>query len=223
MVDNEDVVVPKYKMIFLGDQGVGKSCILNRYVNEKFEEEYQATIGLDFQSKTITINDTEVRILLYDTAGQEKFRSLIPMYIRQSNIVMFVYDITRVESFDSMNKWFSDVIDLKANDAIYFMIGNKIDLVENRRVSTEQAQKFADEKGIIFKEVSAKTGQGFDDLFEEAFVDAINSRFRPSDLPIVENQGVKIQYEPEADSSPKTDEKNGNTDNKVGKKKKKCC
>ncbi len=86
--------VPKFKIIFLGDQGVGKSSILNRFAQDKFEQNYQATIGLDFHSKNVSIDNINVRLLLYDTAGQEKFKSLIPMYIRDANIIVVVYDIT---------------------------------------------------------------------------------------------------------------------------------
>ena len=74
--------IPKFKIIFLGDQGTGKSCILNRFVDDKFDENYQATVGLDFQSKNVKIDNQDIHLLLYDTAGQEKFRSLIPMYTR---------------------------------------------------------------------------------------------------------------------------------------------
>jgi Ras-related protein Rab-6A len=103
--DNEpsiNVENQKYKMIFVGDQGTGKTCILNRFATNQFDEQYQTTIGLDFQSKNVSIHDQDVRLLLYDTAGQEKFRSLIPMYIRESNIILLVYDITRKESFDNI-------------------------------------------------------------------------------------------------------------------------
>ena len=86
-------VAPKFKVIFLGDPSVGKSSILNRFVLDKFDTNYQATIGLDFQSKNILIDNRNVRLLLYDTAGQEKFRSLIPMYIRDANILIVTYDI----------------------------------------------------------------------------------------------------------------------------------
>ena len=81
--------IPKFKLIFLGDQSVGKSCIMNRFMNDTFTEEYQATIGLDFQSKNVQIDNQDIHLLLYDTAGQEKFRSLIPMYTRDANIILF--------------------------------------------------------------------------------------------------------------------------------------
>ena len=84
----------KFKIIFLGDQGVGKSSIMNRFVQDRFENNYQATIGLDFHSKNVIIDKQDVRLLLYDTAGQEKFKSLIPMYIRDANVILIVYDIT---------------------------------------------------------------------------------------------------------------------------------
>ena len=175
-VNVEDVL--KYKMIFVGDQGTGKSCILNRFANNQFDDQYQATIGLDFQSKNVLIKDQDVRLLLYDTAGQEKFRSLIPMYIRESHIVLFVYDITRKESFDSIPKWFSDVLDIKSNEAVFVLIGNKIDLENERKVSFEEGKKFADEKNIIFGEVSAKTGDGFEILFREHIFELIYIKFK---------------------------------------------
>ena len=86
-----DAEVPKFKIIFLGDQGTGKSSILNRFVSDKFNPNYQATIGLDFNSKNVKIDNQDVRLLLYDTAGQEKFRSLIPMYTRDAQIILLVY------------------------------------------------------------------------------------------------------------------------------------
>ena len=119
----EDLI--KLKLIVVGNQGTGKSCILNRFVNETFEENYQATIGLDFQSKNITIHDQDVRLILYDTAGQEKFRSLIPMYIREAQIILLIYDITDRDSFDSMPKWLKEIFDVKNSEAVISYI-NKI-------------------------------------------------------------------------------------------------
>ena len=157
--------VQHLKLIFLGDQYVGKSSILNRFSQDKFEQEYQATIGLYFHSKNVSINNVPVRLLLYDTAGQEKFKSLIPMYIRDANIILVVYDITNKDSFIHTEHWVNETKDLKREDAIFVLVGNKIDLEENRIVSTKEAEDFATEKGFLFYEVSAKTGEKVEDLF----------------------------------------------------------
>ena len=154
-----------YKLIFLGDQYVGKSSILNRFYQDKFEQDYQATIGLDFHSKNVNINGTPVRLLLYDTAGQEKFKSLIPMYIRDANIILVVYDITNKDSFVHTEHWVNETKDLKREDAIFVLVGNKIDLEENRIIQTKEAEDFANEKGFLFYEVSAKTGDKIEELF----------------------------------------------------------
>ena len=157
--------VPHYKIIFLGDQYVGKSSILNRFYQDKFEPDYQATIGLDFHSKNVEIKGTTIRLLLYDTAGQEKFKSLIPMYIRDANIIIVVYDITNKDSFIHTEHWVNETKDLKREDAIFVLVGNKIDLDENRAVGHKEAEDFAAEKRFLFHEVSAKTGDEVQELF----------------------------------------------------------
>jgi Ras-related protein Rab-6A len=154
-----------FKLIFLGDQYVGKSSILNRFYQDKFEADYQATIGLDFHSKNVTINGNNIRLLLYDTAGQEKFKSLIPMYIRDANIILVVYDITNRDTFTHTEHWVNETKDLKRDDAIFVLVGNKIDLEENRVVTKKEAEDFATEKGFLFHEVSAKTGEQVQELF----------------------------------------------------------
>jgi Ras-related protein Rab-6A len=157
--------IPYYKIIFLGDQSVGKSSILNRFYQDKFDSDYQATIGLDFHSKTTEINGQNIRLLLYDTAGQEKFKSLIPMYIRDANIILVVYDISNKDSFTHTEHWVEATKDLKKEDAIFVLIGNKIDLEEKRAVSIKEGESFANQKEFLFQEISAKTGQGIQEMF----------------------------------------------------------
>ena len=196
---------PKYKLIFLGDQSVGKSCILNRFLNDTFIEEYQATIGLDFQSKNVQIDNQDIHLLLYDTAGQEKFRSLIPMYTRDANIILLVYDISNRDSFTNLTHWLKDLTNVNMEEVILCIVANKIDLVDKRVVTNEEGQKFADEHDFIFQEISAKTGDGFSDLFYKQLFEKIRTKFRPSgQQPASEINDIKFNIDQEENrSSPK--------------------
>ena len=179
MASNLNPEIPKYKLIFLGDQSVGKSCILNRFLNDTFIEDYQATIGLDFQSKNVQIDNQDIHLLLYDTAGQEKFRSLIPMYTRDANIILLVYDISNKDSFVNLSQWLKDLTNVNMDEVILCIVGNKIDLNDKRAVNAEEGKKFAEERGFIFQEISAKTGEGFSDLFYKNLFEQIRFKFRP--------------------------------------------
>ena len=170
---------PKYKLIFLGDQGVGKSCILNRFLNDTFTEDYQATIGLDFQSKNVQIENKDVHLLLYDTAGQEKFRSLIPMYTRDANIILLVYDISNRDTFNHLPDWIRDLTNVNMDEVIFAIVANKVDLNVQRAVTAEEGQKFAEERKFIYQEISAKSGIGFSDLFYKKLFEQIRIKFRP--------------------------------------------
>ena len=206
--DNEpsiNVENQKYKMIFVGDQGTGKTCILNRFATNQFDEQYQTTIGLDFQSKNVSIHDQDVRLLLYDTAGQEKFRSLIPMYTRDANIILLVYDISNRDSFTNLTHWLKDLTNVNMEEVILCIVANKIDLVDKRVVTNEEGQKFADEHDFIFQEISAKTGDGFSDLFYKQLFEKIRTKFRPSgQQPASEINDIKFNIDQEENrSSPK--------------------
>ena len=191
--------IPKYKLIFLGDQSVGKSCILNRFMNDTFTEDYQATIGLDFQSKNIQIDNQDIHLLLYDTAGQEKFRSLIPMYTRDSNIILLVYDITCKDSFLHIPEWLNDITTVNKEDVIFALVANKIDLTDKRAVTTEEGEKYAKENNFLFQEVSAKTGDGFSDLFYKNLFEKIRLKFRPGGQQPTSNvPDIKLNIEQEA-------------------------
>ena len=190
--------IPKYKLIFLGDQGVGKSCILNRFMNDTFTEEYQATIGLDFQSKNVQIDNQDIHLLLYDTAGQEKFRSLIPMYTRDANIILLVYEVTSKDSFLHLNHWLNDLTTVKKDEVIFVVVGNKTDLEDKREVSREEGEQFAKDNDYLFAEVSAKTGKGFQDLFYKNLFERIRTKFRPGgQQPTTEVKDIKLTNEQE--------------------------
>ena len=190
--------IPKYKLIFLGDQGVGKSWILNRFMNGTFTEEYQATIGLDFQSKNVQIDNQDIHLLLYDTAGQEKFRSLIPMYTRDANIILLVYEVTSKDSFLHLNHWLNDLTTVKKDEVIFVVVGNKTDLEDKREVSREEGEQFAKDNDYLFAEVSAKYGEGFEDLFYKNLFERIRTKFRPGgQQPPTEVKDIKLTNEQE--------------------------
>ena len=155
--------VPHFKIIFLGDQYVGKSSILNRFYQDKFEEDYQATIGLVFHSKNVDINNTTIRLLLYDTAGQEKFRSLIPNYIRGSALIFLIFDVSKKETYDHLNEWLKFITNIE-NGSLIIIVGNKLDLKDSREVNVEEAEKFCKDNKYDYFEVSAKDGTNIDNM-----------------------------------------------------------
>ena len=214
----------KFKLIVVGDINTGKSYILNRFTKNVFEEHYNAPIELDFISKNYTIHNQEVRLVLYDTAGQEKFRSLIPMYIREAQIILLIYDISNKNSFDSIPKWFSDILNVKDDEAVFGLIGNKNDLNDKREVTYEEGKKLADEKNIIFEEISAKTGNNINELFHDKVFEALYNKFRNKFKNDNENN---INYNLENTESYTIPESNIHIDeikdNKSKQKKKKCC
>ncbi|TPX52491.1 hypothetical protein SeMB42_g01392 [Synchytrium endobioticum] len=155
----------KFKLVFLGEQSVGKTSLITRFMYDTFDNTYQATIGIDFLSKTMYLEDRTVRLQLWDTAGQERFRSLIPSYIRDSSVAVVVYDITNRNSFMNTSKWVDDVRAERGNDVIIVLVGNKTDLNEKRQVSTEEGEKKAKEFNVMFIETSAKAGYNVKTLF----------------------------------------------------------
>ncbi|KAJ3355398.1 Ras- protein Rab6 [Allomyces javanicus] len=157
----------KFKLVFLGEQSVGKTSLITRFMYDTFDNTYQATIGIDFLSKTMYLEDRTVRLQLWDTAGQERFRSLIPSYIRDSSVAVVVYDITNQTSFINTAKWIDDVRNERGNDVIIVLVGNKTDLSDKRQVSTEDGERKASDLGVLFIETSAKAGYNVKALFRK--------------------------------------------------------
>lgn len=160
-------IIEKFKLVFLGDQSVGKTSLLSRFMYDSFDSQYKATIGIDFMSKTMYLTDRTIRLQLWDTAGQERFRSLIPSYIRDSNVAVVVYDITKRASFDDARKWIEDVVAERGDEVVVVLVGNKTDLKEEREVTVEDGERRAKELGVGFIETSAKAGFNVKQLFNK--------------------------------------------------------
>ncbi|EFY85784.1 RAS small monomeric GTPase Rab6 [Metarhizium acridum CQMa 102] len=145
---------------------IGKTSLITRFMYDSFDNMYQATIGIDFLSKTMYLEDRTVRLQLWDTAGQERFRSLIPSYIRDSSVAVVVYDISNAKSFQNTKKWIDDVRAERGNDVIIVLVGNKTDLNEKREVTTQQGEDEAKKNNLMFMETSAKLGHNVKNLFK---------------------------------------------------------
>ncbi|KAH0786138.1 ras-related protein Rab6 isoform X2 [Histomonas meleagridis] len=167
------------KVVFLGDANVGKTSIINRALKGMFTDEIQETIGAYCQQKTIDIDGNDVTLDIWDTAGQEKFRSLAPMYYRGAAAVILVYSITDLNSFQELNTWIND---LKQNGSpqILFIVGNKADLEDQRVISTEDGESFAKNVSATFFEVSAKVGTSIEELFSSVALEAHQQALIPA-------------------------------------------
>ena len=156
-----------FKYIIIGDASVGKSNLLMKFAHNKFTDEYQTTIGVEFGAKNIHINDQIYRIQIWDTAGQENFRSITRAYFKNCVCAMVVYDITCRKSFENIQNWLQDVHDQSPETVLIALIGNKIDLEDKRIVSTEEGEEYAIQNGLLFMETSAKSGEGVEEIFKK--------------------------------------------------------
>ena len=156
-------MVDHYKVVFLGETSVGKSSIVMRFVRDEFLEAHEPTIGAAFLSKTIKLDDGNVKMEIWDTAGQERYRSLAPMYYRGAKAAFVVYDITNKDSFIKAKDLINEVIQNGDPDVIIVLFGNKIDMQQNREVEREEGISYAEEHGFIFSEISAKTSENIQD------------------------------------------------------------
>ena len=156
---NEDVKNEEFiKIMTLGNTKVGKTNFILKYTEDKFEESHISTIGLDFKIKKVEINNKHYQLLLFDTAGQERYKSIALNIIKDAHGILLMYDITDKTTFDSIPDWIQSIKDLKGDDFPLILLGNKIDLEEERNISKEEGQKFADKIGIQFFETSNKNG-----------------------------------------------------------------
>ncbi|KAJ4305336.1 GTP-binding protein [Kalmusia sp. IMI 367209] len=153
------------KLLLIGDSGVGKSCCLLRFSEDSFTPSFITTIGIDFKIRTIELDGKRVKLQIWDTAGQERFRTITTAYYRGAMGILLVYDVTDERSFNNIRTWFSNVEQHATEGVNKILIGNKCDWEEKRAVSTERGQALADELGIPFLEVSAKSNINVDQAF----------------------------------------------------------
>jgi small GTP-binding protein len=154
-----------FKYIIIGDAAVGKSNLLLRYAHGQFKDEYQLTIGVEFGAKNISINDKIYRIQIWDTAGQENFRSITRAYYKNSVCALVVYDITNRDSFNNISNWVEDCKNQSPKTIFMVLVGNKSDLNDKRVISVDEGRELAEKYNMIFFETSAKTGENVDLIF----------------------------------------------------------
>ena len=154
-----------FKVLILGDSGVGKSCMLLRFTENNFSINHVATIGVDFKFRIISLKNSSIKLQIWDTAGQERFKTLAKTYYNGAMGIVITYDSSDLKSFENVKSWL-ETIRLQANENIaLILVGNKAD-ADNKQVSHEQGKQLADELGIKFFSISAKTGQGVKEAFE---------------------------------------------------------
>ena len=155
------------KIIVLGSSEVGKTCILNRYFNNEFKENSLSTIGIDFQTKFFKFEDKKIKANYTDTAGQEKFRAISVNYLKGTNGVILVFDLTNRESFDLLDSWMDELKNNNKMDISKVLIGNKADLADKIEVPKEEIENFTKKVKCDYFECSAKTGQNVNEALDE--------------------------------------------------------
>lgn len=156
------------KVVILGDTSVGKSSIVARLISDRFDKNMCSTIGAAFITKNIQIKNKTVRLEFWDTAGQEKYRGMVPIYYRGSKIVIIVYDITNSDSYEDVLKyWTKEIKENIIDNPLVCILGNKTDMEENRQVNYVDASNYCEENNYLFYEISAKTGDNITEFFNK--------------------------------------------------------
>jgi Ras-related protein Rab-11A len=175
MDDRFDMII---KIVLIGETAVGKTNLLLRYTDNKYDFSQRPTIGMDFVSKDVTLEGKKIKIQFWDTAGQEKYKSIANSYFKISNGIVLVYDVTRRETFEKLGRWLDDIHSNSQSEIRILLVGNKVDLTDQRQVPTEEGKEFARANGLFFWETSGKTNQdncvfrAFDLILEECLREA---------------------------------------------------
>ena len=212
-----------FKYIIIGDAAVGKSNILLKYAHNQFKSEYQLTIGVEFGVKNTEIKNKIYRIQVWDTAGQENFRSITRAYYKNSVCALIVYDISNKDSFNNVSIWVDDCRSQSPKTITLVLVGNKCDLEEQRQVTYEEGEEFAKENGMMFFEVSAKTGSNIENVFVQSAMEiATKIESNTYDLSN-ESCGIKVGLNSEFKGGNCSDLALNNKHIGIGRRRKPCC
>ena len=181
-----------HKKLCYDSKAVGKSNILSRYAKNTFKPNHEITIGCEFMAKNIQLKDKIIRIQIWDTAGQESFRSITRSYYKNSTCAFIVYDITSKKTFDNVIIWLNECRDMCYKNILICLIGNKIDLEDKREVTFEDGENFAKENNLLFFETSAKNGNNINEIFLESAKILMNKIEKGEILIENNNTGIKI-------------------------------
>ncbi|EAS01301.2 small guanosine triphosphatase family Ras family protein (macronuclear) [Tetrahymena thermophila SB210] len=191
----EKDTIATYKIVLVGDTSVGKTHLLKRYSKNELPKNSAPTIGVEFGTKEVTLKDgTKVKAQIWDTAGQERYRGILSLHFRRAVGALLVYDITKEKTYNSIMKWMEDLKYLADPDIVIMLVGNKLDLVtktqENRKVSIAEAQQFALDNKLIFKETSAVLGTNIKEVFEQLLQEIYNQK-KKNPQPQIPNNNIK--------------------------------
>ncbi|KAM6298382.1 LOW QUALITY PROTEIN: ras-related protein Rab-1A [Aegotheles albertisi] len=190
-----------FKLLLIGDSGVGKSCLLLRFADDTYTESYISTIGVDFKIRTIELDGKTIKLQIWDTAGQERFRTITSSYYRGAHGIIVVYDVTDQESFNNVKQWLQEIDRYASENVNKLLVGNKCDLTTKKVVDYTTAKEFADSLGIPFLETSAKNATNVEQSFMTMAAE-IKKRMGPgATAGGVEKSNVKIQSTPVKQSS----------------------
>ncbi|XP_018601424.1 ras-related protein Rab-8A isoform X1 [Scleropages formosus] len=202
-----------FKLLLIGDSGVGKTCVLFRFSEDAFNSTFISTIGIDFKIRTVELDGKKIKLQIWDTAGQERFRTITTAYYRGAMGIMLVYDITNEKSFDNIKNWIRNIEEHASADVEKMILGNKCDVNDKRQVSKERGEKFvpppmfftqlALEYGIKFMETSAKANINVENAFMTLARDikAKMDKKLEGNSPQGSSQGVKITSDQQKKSS----------------------
>ncbi|KAM3909862.1 ras-related protein Rab-13 [Leptodactylus fuscus] len=162
-----------FKLLLIGDSGVGKTCLIVRFSEDSFNSTYISTIGIDFKIRTTEIQGKKIKLQVWDTAGQERFKTITTAYYRGAMGIILVYDITDERSFENIQNWMKSIKENAAPGVERMLLGNKCDMENRRKVQKERGEKLAKEHGIRFFETSAKSSQNVDEAFNALATDIL--------------------------------------------------